>query len=1136
MTSLSPARFTTLKSMLNGGCAALTCAVMLGFSAPASAQITGNYHSGMGGVTLDSTVNTGQVTVDQGQTVIRWTPTGPNSGAYVTFLEAGNSLNFNASSAVNGNYTVLNQFVNADGSDFASAINFNGNVTSSPNGNIWFQNGAGIYVGQTGRFDVGALVLTSRNILHDLQDAGSAGTSGSLYGANGEIQFGGTRTSTDFYDGIVWNSGTINATSNYVAIVAPNIVHDGTVTAHGSVAYVVAEAASIRINQGLFDIDVTTGSGTGTGNETLLTHRGQTLVNGSDPNQNIYMVAIPKNNAVTMLVQGNVGYSADTATTGSNGSIILSAGRNIVGGQIDISGPVQANADIRIQTAASSTTSFNGAVTAHASGRLTGDISTASTLAFANSSNLTGDASVDVFVSGRLEMGHSGSLDPADLSLTSSGTGASSGDVRLSATGGVIQLDGNLNMNADSSLVLGTDFIRGGAVTLSASGGGQLLSGADTQVTLSANGFDSSGSSQPFTIYGGQVRVGVESGGSLDLNNISVDASGDDYAGRISFIANGGTIAADSIDAAADGLNGSGQDPSDPTPVNTLTATDGIIFQAVSGGRIAVAGGIDAATSASMGFHLSGAADNMISAQNGISADAGGWIELHHTGRGAGTNSISGGAVNFSARNKIVADANSKIMATEALDLRGGRGIDLGEAQSQGTTSLYAEDGTVLVDNLLSSDTVDVTGRSVDIASTAGLSFSNINAFSGDATIRVANTLGIMGSAQAEGNITLTSADIDIDSSSGQIMSFSPDSTVRLINGNSANTTKIGGTQTGNEYHLSSDELNSIRADTIIIEAPASAASSAPQVILDDMTVDFGDIGNLSILSGGDMSVVGNVNVFATSDIVRLNLVAAREMRILLGEGSIFMGNMSGSSEPTGTLNLTAPRIIAATQSAINDLASATTQRQYEQRLMENDGFANNGYIAAGRINATVDTGFFVQNSGDGILPTERNGLAFGPGGLNINTSNANTLVVINGTRQTFNGIFTGADAITPFSDIFPGVTINGERPSSSTSFNQISLMNSCLIVDPTVCGAAALGPDTPTTPNLPEFPIQVIIGDPTSPDNEPEDEVIAEERESAEMPESLISVSDIHPMSGEPLIIDPVTGAANDDLWAPTP
>src|SRR3546814_6590420 len=45
----------------------------------------------------------------------------------------------------------------------------------------------------------------------------------------------------------------------------------------------------------------------------------------------IYMVAVPKNDAVTMLVSGQIGYDAAVAHVDPNGAVVLSAGYNKIG-------------------------------------------------------------------------------------------------------------------------------------------------------------------------------------------------------------------------------------------------------------------------------------------------------------------------------------------------------------------------------------------------------------------------------------------------------------------------------------------------------------------------------------------------------------------------------------------------------------------------------------------------------------------------------------------------------------------------------------------------------------------------------------------------------------------------------------
>src|SRR3546814_10904678 len=110
-------------------------------------------------------------------------------------------------------------------------------------------------------------------------------------------------------------------------MVAPRIVQNGAVTADGSTAYVAAEQADIRINGGLFDINVLVGAA---GGEAIV-HGGSTggpahVQDDTDRNR-IYMVAVPKNDAVTMLVSGQIGYDAAVAQVDPNGAVVLSADR-----------------------------------------------------------------------------------------------------------------------------------------------------------------------------------------------------------------------------------------------------------------------------------------------------------------------------------------------------------------------------------------------------------------------------------------------------------------------------------------------------------------------------------------------------------------------------------------------------------------------------------------------------------------------------------------------------------------------------------------------------------------------------------------------------------------------------------------
>ena len=312
-----------IKLLVGGSVAALAMA-----AAPSHAQIVNN-HPGVNvqaAATYDSaainfnpTAPEDIVTVIGTEGIVDWTTNVAGaSGTEVSFLPATNNLRFTSD---NANFTVLNR-IRTPG--FDSAIRIDGNVrsdfsgTGATNGNVWFYSPGGIVLGAGSVFDVGGLALTTNDI----------DTTGGLFGGSGEIRFRGAAGSQSAIS--VEAGAQINAltSSSYVAMVAPRIVQDGTVTVDGSAAYVAAEQADLTISNGLFDISIPVGSGTTDANG--IVHSGTTTGPASTSSttdaQAIYMVAVPKNDALTMLVGGNIGYQPATTAGVVNGSIVLAAG------------------------------------------------------------------------------------------------------------------------------------------------------------------------------------------------------------------------------------------------------------------------------------------------------------------------------------------------------------------------------------------------------------------------------------------------------------------------------------------------------------------------------------------------------------------------------------------------------------------------------------------------------------------------------------------------------------------------------------------------------------------------------------------------------------------------------------------
>ncbi|HWT41408.1 MAG TPA: hypothetical protein VN152_02080, partial [Sphingopyxis sp.] len=316
------------KRRLLESCAIAAGLTALAYGGPALAQVNANpvfVDVGVGtSVSNNGGTNTTTVTVTQNQSVINWVPTDTApTGSAIDLLPTGENWNFIGT----GDYTVLNRFVNGGGGSLSREIALNGTVnsyvgsTTGPRGgNIWFYNAGGILIGATGVINVGSLILSANDI-------STTGTT---------IRFNGTAGSTS----AITVNGAINANKvgnpggSYVALVAPRVVQAGAVRVDGSAAYVAAEVADIRINNGLFDINVTRGVEGGN----VITHTGTTTGPGhqdGDIDQNrIYMVAIPKNDAVTMLVSGTIGYDDAVSATEVDGGVRLSAGYNVVGGEL----------------------------------------------------------------------------------------------------------------------------------------------------------------------------------------------------------------------------------------------------------------------------------------------------------------------------------------------------------------------------------------------------------------------------------------------------------------------------------------------------------------------------------------------------------------------------------------------------------------------------------------------------------------------------------------------------------------------------------------------------------------------------------------------------------------------------------
>lgn len=789
--------------LVHGSSLALATALAVLTPGPSAAQTVAPRVSAVQAVQATPTVALGNASVARSATadqvrftttenIINWatldTATLDTTSAYVNFLPAGTRVEYLGPT---GGYTVLNRIFPTVSGGRYRGVAIEGSVlgtliTQGRVGNIWFYSPGGILATGTASFNVGGLLLTTSNI-----DAiGSGGNQMSFAGVSDPAS-----------QVIVQSGATITATSgsNYVAMFAPRVQQGGSVTVNGSAAYVAAEAGQLTIDNGLFDIAVTLGSGDGNG----IVHTGtttgpasQAIVDGSGNVTNadaqaIYLVGIPKNTAMTMLVGGALGYQpASSAARTPNGQIVLSAGAEVSATgalaspqiAIDKAGASSVSSNIQLDSA-----TFRSSVTGYAGG--------------------TVDALMD---SGQtLSMG-SDARGAYDLSLE--------GRNRLTygtAVGGVSNVAGNVTLRA------GADQAIGGAIDVRVAGGASIPSGSSHASVGGTLALDTSGvgrddygtkrdngnSGNGQDAIGGPITISVSDNGSLAVGTLLANASaqggkgesrsGSARAGSIDLTLSSGsvTVTGDSrLNAGA--LSAEEGEPGALAEVGADGTAGGITVN-LAGGRFDAAAltlvadgsasdGDDAAiaqsndaTAGSVAFNVTGGDHSFDTVSIGASATAGqsfdsaGTTITGNAGRGsvvlavanANTTLTVGGDLFVTAGTSgAVADPLGNtvdIRATAPGDAAGlfvGGGIFVDASAGNGSDTATTAAGTIL----LAADNSQISFGTLSLdanASPSGLTFftegSGVDYRGGSITLRSANGASIAGGdAYVEANAT----------------------------------------------------------------------------------------------------------------------------------------------------------------------------------------------------------------------------------------------------------------------------------------------------------------------------------------------------------------------------------------------
>ncbi|MEO7277847.1 MAG: hypothetical protein ABIW33_07485, partial [Sphingomicrobium sp.] len=682
-SSLAP-RIVLKRNALMLSCASLAVATagLMPQKAEAQTAPTGAFQGSFSGTNASQTITgtgTETITVTGPTATIDWNPTDSAiGGGTIDFLPSGNVATFQGSS----DYTVLNRVVPTDPS---RAIGLNGSIQSfigaNQGGNIWFYSPGGIVVGATATFDVGGLLLTS--LVPTLSSNDANGFSASFTRATG----GGGAVQ-------ILPGAQINALAagSYVALIAPRIEQGGDVRVNGSAAYVAADSLTMSINQGLFDVAVDVGSDDPNG----IVHTGSTTGPANavaGDNHTIYMAAVPKNQALTMLLGGTIGYDAANAGV-QNGEIILTAGGTREYGDYPGFYINDLFSDSNISIADGD---FTSSVLAIATSDIEA-VASAGNLSFGDGLTLIGYDSVHLGAAGGNGLTVSG-----DVAL---GTGepfyGAPGQVLVDSvgSGSSVLLSGNLTVYATGAFGQGSD------VTIRADQGSLTVDGS---VSVNADGFYSSGASTDSWAgdgFGGTINVGATNGGVLTTGALTLSASGagqDGYGHGSSASASGagdgygGWIEVNASSSGSINVNGALSASANGTGGNLL-----------GGDTWAGAGyGGDSYVNTGNPYSTTGSGNVHVTGNTSLAADGTGGSVTDPNSSGAGGNADGGNAIIYSwGAGAIALDGITTVTANAT----GGDGQSGGYADG-GTAGIGAVVGTV---TLGGAATVSATGQGGD--------------------------------------------------------------------------------------------------------------------------------------------------------------------------------------------------------------------------------------------------------------------------------------------------------------------------------------------------------------------------------------------------------------------------------------
>ncbi|MBC2664077.1 hypothetical protein H7F51_00945 [Novosphingobium flavum] len=753
---------TCASAQLRGGTAMAAALVLLAGGGAARAQ---GFNGSINTATSSgyTEIAPGDIQIDAAEAVINWTaPAASAAATDVNFLSAGNTVTFHdgVSSGL-ADFTVLNRITPTfGGAAVAATVSFNGTVQSNlgglQGGNVWFYSPYGIIANAGSQFNVGSLLLTTSDI--------QLAANGSLYldqtsgNQIGFLQASQPGSFVRINPGAFISASNLSVNNAYVGIFAPRIEQGGVIRSDGMTALVAGEAGTITFNAGLIDVAVSVGTSDSQGIVHTGTTGGAASLDGEA--KTVAMVAVSKNTALTMLLQGNIGYDPAAVGITDGAAVTLYAGSTTQADAARADASVFDNGSVTVTAPATNTTGnitlrnaqFGSRLYAFATGALTLDpvyagINSPGFVDFVQTARLYGGTAINAAVDAAETVTAQDSLYLAPLfkRVGENVTIKVAGDLVGTLAPGqftvtnLLSIDASGLPNTASTPAIGAAG-QGGTVSIDISQG-LLAAGQGLQVV--ADGIGTSGDQAGGNGTGGSVDVVLSNKATLRASDLTLSAlgqgggafaaagpatGGTGTGGVVALRDNGGTVQVNTVSLFAPGFGGEGNVTTgnaiggrtsvliagqtqnwSSLAVDTSAATALPAFaSSVLGSATALANGVTITASGSGALSLV-----TLTAENSAFVAPGSTAAHAATAGGVSITASGGGSVTVT--DTLLAQARADLVADS-----GPGDVPVAPAMTGGQVSIFANGGTITTNTLLANASAYGLGARLTAATARG--------------------------------------------------------------------------------------------------------------------------------------------------------------------------------------------------------------------------------------------------------------------------------------------------------------------------------------------------------------------------------------------------------------------------------